>query len=230
MKIFKSKNADLAQVCFLARKHGLIQFDGSCLDLPDDKFLTIFLIKPITKIRKILGSIDPKDSFYEEVEERSEWYNKYINDDQERIELGRMSPGNENENPIENRSAYRNLLDGERPGNTLSCSPSQRLQILITCKQENNEKFEHANLTPNIKDDKYVCHKCRENERFPNQEYVSSKPESDEYFNPSCHGVQVFITCKKDELDEQQYLDHEYGCTCDQKKFHLATKSSKNLK
>lgn len=76
MRVFQSKNCDLAQVCFLARKHCLIQFEGSGLNLPDNKFLTIFLIKPIAVIRKILGSICPIESLVEEVEERSEYYSK----------------------------------------------------------------------------------------------------------------------------------------------------------
>lgn len=79
MRMFKCREVNLAQVCFVARKHGFIEFEGNHLDLPEDQFVTIFLAKPIQEIRKILCSIELIESHSQvnEIETKNEMYDKY---------------------------------------------------------------------------------------------------------------------------------------------------------
>lgn len=226
MKIFKYKNVDLAQVCFLARKHGFVQFDGSCLNLPEDKFVTVFLTKPIAKIRKVLGSMDQNDSYIEEVEERSEWYNKYNNDDQELMGEGGEQEYYANgyqeelteERPFYKQNLYNDHFDNSVSESTLTYSPSQRLHVVVTCKPEIDKKINSIKSTSSHRDINN-SQTAREGGKYQKPEHCLDKSESGEYFNPSCHGVHVLITCKKgDNLDEQTCLCDECGCSCGRNK------------
>lgn len=52
----EQEKMDLASICYLARQHSLIQFEGDCLSIPKDDELALFLIQTIAEIRTVLGT------------------------------------------------------------------------------------------------------------------------------------------------------------------------------
>lgn len=58
-KNLEQEKMDLASICYLARQHSLLQFEGDCLSIPKDEELAIFLVRTIDDIRKLLGSENP---------------------------------------------------------------------------------------------------------------------------------------------------------------------------
>lgn len=54
---------DLASICFLARQHCLIQFEGDCLSIPNDEELALFLVRNIEDVRKLLGFNNVKEKY-----------------------------------------------------------------------------------------------------------------------------------------------------------------------
>lgn len=246
MKIFKTKSVDLEQVCFLARKHGFIQFDGSCLNVPADKFQTIFLAKPISTIRKILGSMETNhESFVEEVEERNEWYDQHTN---EILDHNDIKADDSYHSYIKADNSYHTYLEDQERNVTIvdstvhfeqdiqeqddtsvknefindtnnqgNCSNSQRLQILITCKNDNEDSLKNGDLTGKQKDYKFVCdkHNCPSN--LGRSDDLLPKSKSEENFSTTCQGVHVLITCTKDNNSSSNNEKEGY-CVCNKSK------------